>query len=282
MANRYLWPFNEAYRRTIFPYAFPQIFTFCPFPNRRPVFPPFLPPPFSSQTFAQKEIQLKSPNGNITFSFNLTRDVPTYKVTYKGTELIGESTLGLDFKEGGTFGEKLRMGTPTYWNAEENYDLVVGKVKYVFSYSKAISIPLMERSGAGRQVDLVVRVFNEGVAFRYEFPPQASWASYEMTEERSTFNIKGNPKVRAMLLGTYTSSHEAYYRKMPLSEVKNDTLMDMPALFEFPNNVYMAITEANLRNYAGMYLRKKEGYLTTQLSPLPGQKRNQSQSDAAA
>ena len=225
----------------------------------------------SSFSFAQKEIQLKSPNGNITFSFNLTREVPTYKVIYKGTELIGESTLALDFKEGGTFGEKLRMGTPTYWNAEENYDLVVGKTKYVFSYSKAISIPLMERSGAGRQVDLVVRVFNEGVAFRYEFPPQSNWASYEMTEERSTFNIKGNPKIRAMLLGTYTSSHEGYYRKMPLSEVKNDTLMDMPALFEFPNNVYMAITEANLRNYAGMYLRKKEGYLVTQLSPLPGQ-----------
>ncbi len=226
----------------------------------------------SSHTiFAQKEIQLKSPNGNITFSFNLTREVPTYKVTYKGTELIGESTLGMDFKEGGTFGEKLRMGTPTYWNAEENYDLVVGKVKYVFSYSKAISIPLTERSGAGRQVDLVVRVFNEGVAFRYEFPPQSNWASYEMTEERSIFNIKGNPKIRAMLLGTYTSSHEGYYRKMPLSEVRSDTLMDMPALFEFPNKVYMAITEANLRNYAGMYLKKKEGYLVTQLSPLPGQ-----------
>lgn len=83
----------------------------------------------SSFSFAQKEIQLKSPNGNITFSFNLTREVPTYKVSYKGTELIGESTLALDFKEGGTFGEKLRMGTPTYWNAEENYDLVVGKTK---------------------------------------------------------------------------------------------------------------------------------------------------------
>ncbi len=45
----------------------------------------------------------------------------------------------------------------------------------------------------------------------------------------------------------------------------------MPALFEFPNHTYMAITEANLRDYAGMYLRKKDGYLVSQLSPLPGQ-----------
>ena len=225
----------------------------------------------SSFSKAQKPIQFTSPNGNITFTFQLTRDTPTYKVVYKGTELIGESTLGLDFAEGGAFAERLKMGTPAYWHAEENYDLAVGKTKYVFSYSKAVSIPLTERSGAGRQVNLVVRMFNEGVAFRYEFPVQTSWAAYEMTEENSTFNIQGNPRVRAMLLGTYTSSHEGYYQKVPLSEVKNDTLLDMPALFEFPNKTYMAITEASLRDYAGMYLKKKNGYLTSQLSPLPGQ-----------
>ncbi len=47
--------------------------------------------------------------------------------------------------------------------------------------------------------------------------------------------------------------------------------MDMPALFAFPEEIYMAITEANLRNYAGMYLKKQGGVLTSQLSPLPGQ-----------
>ena len=220
-------------------------------------------------TFAQKPVTIKSPNGNLTFTFQLTRDTPTYKVDYKGTELIGESTLGLNFTEGGAFGQRLKMGTPDYFNAEENYDLVVGKTKYVYSYSKAVSIPLTERASS-RQVNLVVRMFNDAVAFRYEYPVQSSWAAYELREENSTFHVQGNPKIRAMLLGSYTTSHEKYYTKMPLSEVKNDTLMNMPALFEFPNGMYMAITEANLRDYAGMYLRKKDGYLTTQLSPLPG------------
>ncbi len=224
----------------------------------------------SSSTFAQKPIQIKSPNGHLTFTFQLSNDTPKYNVDYKGTELIGESSLGLDFVEGGAFGGRLKMGTPTYWNAEENYDLLVGKTGYVYSYSKAVSIPLTERTSA-RQVNLVVRMFNDAVAFRYEFPVQSSWAAYELTDEKSTFHIQGDPKVRALQFGTYTTSHEGYYQKMPLSEVKNDTLMDMPALFEFPNKVYMAITEANLRDYAGMYLRKKDGYLTTQLSPLPGE-----------
>jgi len=53
--------------------------------------------------------------------------------------------------------------------------------------------------------------------------------------------------------------------------VKPDTLMDMPALLEFPGNVFMAITEAALLDYAGMYLSKHDDVLISKLSPLPKQ-----------
>jgi len=52
-------------------------------------------------TFAHKDITLKSPNGQLTFTFKLTKETPTYRVDYKGMEVIGESSLGLDFVEGG-------------------------------------------------------------------------------------------------------------------------------------------------------------------------------------
>jgi alpha-glucosidase len=50
-------------------------------------------------------------------------------------------------------------------------------------------------------------------------------------------------------------------------------LMDMPVLFEFPNDVFMAVTEANVRDYAGMYLWKEGGMLQSKLSPKLGQER---------
>ena len=53
----------------------------------------------------------------------------------------------------------------------------------------------------------------------------------------------------------------------------NKRLMDMPALFSFPNHVYMAITEAAVRDYAGMYLWKENGALLGKLSPKLGQER---------
>jgi alpha-glucosidase len=46
--------------------------------------------------------------------------------------------------------------------------------------------------------------------------------------------------------------------------------MEIPVLFEYPEEkVYLAITEANLVNYAGMYLAKENGSIRGKLSPYP-------------
>ncbi len=221
--------------------------------------------------FAQKDIRLKSPDANIVFSFRITAKALVYQVAYKGKTLIRDSELSLLFKENGNFGANLNMLKPRFSEVDGTYDLVVGKAKTVKNQYREIFIPLTEPGGAKRQINLIVRAFNDGVAFRYEFPPQKNWPSYTLLDEHSTFNIAGNPTVHTLFWNDYTNSHEGFYNILPYSEVRADTLMDMPALFEFPEKVYMAITEANLRDYAGMYLMKHNGELSSQLSPLPGQ-----------
>jgi alpha-glucosidase len=68
----------------------------------------------------------------------------------------------------------------------------------------------------------------------------------------------------------FTTSHEGLYWKGRLSQVKEDTLMDMPIFLDF-GGVYAAITEARLVDYAGMYLIRHGDLLKSELSPLPGQ-----------
>jgi alpha-glucosidase len=223
--------------------------------------------------FAQKDIKLKSPDGNITFTFKLSADAPVYRVAYKGKTLIEDSELGLSFKEDGNFGENLAMLKPRFNKVYETYDLIVGKAKTVRNHYYELSIPLVEGSGAKRQINLAVRAFNDGLAFRYEFPKQKNWSSYTLTEERTTFNIAQNPTVSTFWWDRkeYTNNHEGLFNTLPLSKLPEHKLIEMPALFRFPGETYMAITEANLRDYAGMYLMKSNDVLKTELSPLPNQ-----------
>lgn len=218
---------------------------------------------------AAQPVRVASPNGRIVFSLALTKTAPTYRVTFDKRVLIDASPLTLTFREGGVFGPNLSQKKPVLRTIDETYELVVGKVKTARNHCREAVIPLLEPGGARRQINLVVRVFDDGVAFRYEFPKQPNWTSYVLTEENTTFRLTQNPTVRALFLPNFTSSHEGLYTTIRLDSIRNDTLMDMPALFEFPDKRYLAITEAALVDYAGMYLTKKADLLTSQLSPLP-------------
>lgn len=220
---------------------------------------------------AQKTIRITSPDGDVVYTLKMTAVAPVYQVSYKGKTLIQPSELGLQFKDEPGFAKRLRVECSQHEQVDEEYSLVVGKTKTARDRHNGAVIRLAERGGRQRQLDLAVRVFNDGVAFRYEFPLQQNWSSYILTDENSTFAIAGNPTVRTLMWDHYNNTHEGFYQRLPLNEIPADTLMDMPALFEFPDNVYMAITEANLRDYAGMYLTKRNGTLKSQLSPLQGQ-----------
>ncbi|GAC1587871.1 MAG: glycoside hydrolase family 97 protein [Chitinophagaceae bacterium] len=220
---------------------------------------------------AQKVVRLSSPDGNLVFSFRLVNKSPQYSVSFKGHTLISSSALNLSFEENGQFKNDLRVNKPVITEKEEKYELVVGKTKWVDDHYREAFIPLEETVAPFRHINLVARVFNDGMAFRYEIPLQDKWTSYSLTDENTEFALTGNPVVHALLLPNYTSSHENEYTTALLQQVKEDTLMDMPALFEFPGKIYLAITEAALLDYAGMYLTRHHNRLRGVLSPLPGQ-----------
>jgi alpha-glucosidase len=227
---------------------------------------------FSANAFAGKVVTVSSPDTKIKFSLSTDKDGLYYRVSYKGVLMVDNSWLNLSFKEGGTFNNNLAITAAKPEFITEDYSLITGKTSQVHSESNRIIVPVTEQNGAMRKMNIEVRVFNDGVAFRYMIPEQKQWADMvDITDETDSFNLTQNPVATVMYRVNYTTSHEGLYTKIGLSDLKADTLMDMPALFEFPNSTYMAITEANLHDYAGMYLMKHNNVLESRLSPLPRQ-----------
>lgn len=211
----------------------------------------------------QKAIQLESPGKALKFEFNLN-EAPAYSISFKDKQLIKDSPLKLHFKDEGEF-KNLKSGEPTFRSGTEEYGLIVGKTSKVKHSFNELVIPL---SGDKRTVNLVVRAFDDGIAFRYEFP-KGDVTSLKLADEETSFRMEGDPKVLTMFFPNYKSSHETLYSSHLLSEVPEDTLMDLPALFQFKDDVYMGITEAALVDYAGMYLRKDSGVLRSSFAPHP-------------
>ena len=219
-----------------------------------------------SSLLAQKKIMIASPDGSIVFSLRISNGKPQYTVAYKNQQLIQNSQLGISFDDGKPLQKCSMIQAPEMSAAVENYQLIVGKTSDVkHPYKKAI----FYLQGVNTKVNIEVKLFNDGVAFRYVFPLQTGKKHFTLLDETTQFNLTGNPIAKVLLLPSFTTSHEGLYTTAALNSIQNDTLMDMPALFQFPNNIFMAITEAALLDYAGMYLIKRKGILTSQLSPLP-------------
>ena len=222
--------------------------------------------------FAGNIVTVNSPDSKIKFWMGTDQHGLYYRVSYKGILMVDKSRLSISFKEGGTFNNSLVILAVNTEKVSEDYSLFIGKTSKVHSESNRILVPVNEQSGLKRQMNIDVRVFNDGVAFRYVIPEQKHWADMvNITDETDSFNLTQNPVATVLYRVNYTTSHEGIYTKLSLKDLTADTLMDMPALFEFPNGNYMAITEANLHDYAGMYLMKHHGILESRLSPLPHQ-----------
>ncbi len=225
---------------------------------------------FPLSLFAQAPLSLSSPGGKIVFTFRLLNESPVYEVQFKGKTIIDPSPLSLELING-SFKSGLRVTNTVFSDSTIDYQLFTGKTKLVHSSYKQLIVSLGETLAPFRKLDLVIRVFDDGLAFRYQYPQQKNWTDYTLLDEHTSFRLRGNPMVHTLFQPGYNNSHEGVYSSLPFNSVTTDTLMDLPSLFEFPGNTYLAITEAALLDYAGMYLVKEGDALVSKLSPLPGQ-----------
>ena len=221
---------------------------------------------------AQQNLSISSPDGKLKFSLKVTPENISYEVNYKKQPLVENSSLGFNF-DSGEFGSNLKVGKVRRKSIDETYELVVGKVSTARNHCNEMVVPLQEKVSPGRLINLVVRAFNDGIAFRYEFPEQEGWNSYVMYDEKTQFRLSGNPMALLMYLPGYINTHEGVYTHTGYDKIAKKRLIEMPVTLEFENGVFMSITEAAIRDYAGMYLVKEKDAFTGKLSPRLGQEK---------
>lgn len=226
---------------------------------------------FSSTSRAQKTLSLTSPNKEIVFTITGNASKSEYNVSFKKIPLIVHSPIGITTATEALGVSGNNWGKATRRSVDSSYTLIVRKASTVKDQYNELILPLNKNAVGSFSLHLIVRAYNDGIAFRYEVPRQAGVTEYEIVEENTGFHFAGDPTVQTLLWKTSINNHEGFYSTRPVSKLPTDSLMDMPALFTFNKNCYMAITEASLRNYAGMYLKKADAGLQTYLSPLPGQ-----------
>ena len=174
---------------------------------------------------AGRQVQVVSPDKRIRFTLDVAPEGIAYDVAAYGRPVIGGGRLGFEF-DSGAFGRRLQVGRVERRRIDETYRLIVGKTSEARACANEARIPLVEREAPFRRIDLVVRVFDEGVGFRYEFPEQAGWSAYTMYDELTTFDPAGDPLALVLPLPSYTSTHEGPYTEARYAALPENQLFE--------------------------------------------------------
>jgi alpha-glucosidase len=189
---------------------------------------------------------------------------PGYSVSRAGVPVITESRLGFLLADAPKLERNFKAGGTATRNVDETWEQPWGERRHVRNRYNELQVTLVEKMAPGRSLDIVFRVYDDGVGFRYEFPDQPQLKQVSIAEEITEFSIADRATAWWIPAGEW-NRYEYLYNRTGLSEVSQ---AHTPLTIRTERGLHVAFHEAALVDYAAMWLRRVEGTrLKAMLSP---------------
>ena len=218
---------------------------------------------------AQPVTELTSPDGN----YHIALDGMGYSVRYKGRSIVRDSRLGVEI-DNRLFESALavprgihedwcsdlllkseeRTTVDTVWTPlyGENARIRDHYNQLILHYEKGSNGQGTVAEGYDKRkyyaMDIIVRAYDEGIAFRYFFPETANSLFLHVTGERTTFTMPEGTKA------WYEEWAQGPYRVERLKLTADGSSdwfeAERPLLMQLPDGTYVALLEAAMKDYA--------------------------------
>jgi len=107
-----------------------------------------------------------------------------YSVSFKGRPVILDSPLGLEFQTMPPLAADWVVKGESRQVIDESWQRVCGKAKEVCNRCNQVQVSLQETVAPQRKIGLILRAYDDGVAFRYDLPRQRWISSFGLVSER--------------------------------------------------------------------------------------------------
>lgn len=224
-----------------------------------------------------------SPSKKITLDFKLTaKGQPTYTVSYKNKDVVQESAMGIKLKEKPALDANFTILGTKNATFNESWKPVLGEQSSIVNHYNELTVSLIQNE-TNVKMNVIFRIFDEGIAFRYDFPKQAELNYFIISDEVTQFNLTENYKT-FWIPGDF-DSNEYEYNETKLSEIDNSKIdmnngigvksipgkhiVQSPLMMKSDAGLYVNIFEAAVVNYPVMHLNVdvNKYKLTAQLVP---------------
>jgi len=234
----------------------------------------------------QAKVQtLYSPDGKLSFEISDEKSQPQYAVSYAGQELIQASALGLVFKKQAAFTEGFKIVDMEQTKVDSQWQQPWGERRIVKDHHNELLVTFRNEELPGAadssgffssllsdtkkqtgEYRVRIRVFNDGLGFRYEVPKQAGYESVEIVKESTEFAVNDASGATAWWIPARGwNRYEYTYKQTALQDAAH---VHTPFTLKTKNGIHLSIHEAALVDYAAMTLnQRRPGRFVADLTP---------------
>jgi alpha-glucosidase len=216
--------------------------------------------PADSAGAAGTAFSLKSPDGRIEVNVTVGADI-RYGVRFQGTEIVSPSAIAMTLEGGKVLGAAPRVKDEKRRTVDETLRPVV-KQKSAAIRDHFNELVLSFAGG----FDLVFRAYDDGAAYRFA---TSLPSPITVVSERAEFAFPKDHKVYFAEEQSYQTHQERASQLVSLSAVTAKKFSLVPVIVDVEGGPKVAITEADLEDYAGLYLTGVEGAPTTLAGKFP-------------
>lgn len=142
---------------------------------------------YMSACSPEKNFTVSSPDRNIvaTLTYDKKMGLLNYTVQSSGKEIISVSPIGIHTGNG-DFRNGMKLVGKSVKMIDETYQLPQGKVSTYRNHANEQTLHFIKE---GQKLDVLFRVYNDGIAFRFVMPGDGE---IEIMEENSAINLAGD------------------------------------------------------------------------------------------
>ena len=201
---------------------------------------------------AQAPLRVASPDGRNEVTIEHREGALGYSVTRDGKPVMLPSRLGFAFRGAPPLRDSLRIAGSTRARRDTTWIQPWGEVRRVRDHHNELRVDVQEAARSARRFTVVVRAFDDGVAFRYELPEQPGLGQFEISDELTEFTFADNG--RAWWIASdrpRLDRSEQLYSSGPVSTLDS---VQTPLTVELSTGTAVVIHEADLVDYPRMFL----------------------------
>ncbi len=223
-------------------------------------------------TAASVTHEVRSPDGAVVLT--VSTDGPlAYSLTVDRKPVVLRSAIELDLAGNLKLGAEAHFVGEKHRSVDTTWTNNFGNSREVRDHFNEVEMRFKDH---GRRFDVIARAYNEGAAFRLALPRQKGMETFTVIRDATEFAFpadahvwagKNNAEGPSRPEGGFVGSQEWQFLPSDLAGLKSDFKYGLPFLVD-ASGIYVAVTEADLLDWAGMWLQQKPGNVSTMMATL--------------